>query len=125
MNLLLDTHALLWALDRPDQLDPRARAAIADGANRVVVSAASAWEIAIKQSIGKLRFDGDLAELVTTTGFDSLAIDFEHARSAGALPAHHRDPFDRMLIAQATCEALTIVTRDPLFDLYAVPLLAA
>ena len=125
MNLLLDTHVLLWALDSPERLDDRARDAIRDPRNRVVVSSASAWEISIKTALGKLRFDGDLTAVLKAVGFDPLAIDVEHALAAGALPPVHQDPFDRMLVAQARAEGLTVVTRDDVFDGYDVPTLRA
>lgn len=125
MNLLLDTHVLLWAVDTPERLDDRARDEIRDPRNRVVVSAASAWEISIKTALGKLRFDGDLTAVLKAVGFDPLAIDVEHALAAGALPPVHRDPFDRMLVAQARAEGLTVVTRDDVFESYDVPTLRA
>lgn len=125
MNLLLDTQVLLWAVDTPERLDDRARDAIRDPRNRVVVSSASAWEISIKTALGKLRFDGDLNAVLRAVGFDPLAIDVEHALAAGALPPVHRDPFDRMLVAQARAEGLTVVTRDDVFDGYDVPTLRA
>ena len=125
MNLLLDTHVLLWALDSPERLDDRARDAIRDPRNRVLVSSASAWEISIKTALGKLRFDGDLTGVLKAVGFDPLAIDVEHALAAGALPPVHRDPFDRMLVAQARAEGLTVVTRDDVFESYDVPTLRA
>jgi PIN domain nuclease of toxin-antitoxin system len=104
-----------------------AREAIADPSNLVVVSAASAWEIAIKQSVGKLSIHDDvvLEELLREEGFEKLPIGFAHAREAGALPPHHRDPFDRMLVAQARLESLVLVTRDPSFDPYDLVVLAA
>lgn len=123
MNLLLDTHALLWWLaDEP--LSQQARAAIEARENIVAVSAASVWEISIKRSLGKLRTGPDLLEVIDSAGFERLAISLDHAEAAGALPHHHRDPFDRMLIAQATALDLVIVTRDAAFDAYAVELLA-
>lgn len=125
MNLLLDTHVLLWAIDQPEHLDQTAREAIRDARNRVVVSAASAWEIAIKRSLGKVLFDADLAGVLDTVGFDALPVGFEHARVAGDLPEVHHDPFDRMLVAQAQVEALTLVTRDPVFAGYDVATLPA
>ena len=125
MNLLLDTHVLLWAIDQPEHLDETARELIRDARNRVVVSAASAWEIVIKRGLGKLRFDADLAGVIDAVGFDPLAVGFEHARVAGELPGVHRDPFDRLLVAQAQVEALTLVTRDPVFAGYDVPTLLA
>ena len=125
MNLLLDTHVLLWAIDQPEHLDETARELIREARNRVVVSAASAWEIVIKRGLGKLRFDADLAGVIDAVGFDPLAVGFEHARVAGELPGVHRDPFDRLLVAQAQVEALTLVTRDPVFAGYDVPTLLA
>lgn len=122
MNLLLDTHALIWWFDGA-RLGADAKAAIGDGANLVAVSAATVWEIAIKRSVDKLRFDGSIVDEVHADGFTPIAISVEHAERAGALPMHHRDPFDRMLIAQAQMEGLTIVTRDPVFDAYDVDVL--
>ncbi len=122
MNLLLDTHTLLWWLaGRPLADDARDR--IADAGTLVAVSAASIWEAAIKASLGKLRVPSSLADAVVDNGFEPLAISLAHAEAAGALPPHHRDPFDRMLIAQARAEGLTIVTRDPAFDAYEVAVL--
>lgn len=123
MNLLLDTHALLWWLDG-GLIHPEAAARIADPTALVAVSAASIWEAEIKRSAGKLRLSGSLASHAEDAGFDPLPISLLHAERAGALPPHHRDPFDRMLIAQAQAEGLTIVTRDVAFDLYEVPVLA-
>lgn len=122
MNLLLDTHALLWWL-ADEQLDAGARAAIEDPENVVWVSAASVWEIAIKRSLGKLRTGADLLGAVEWSGFERLPIAMDHAEAAGALPPHHRDPFDRMLVAQAQLLDLAIVTRDAAFDAYDVELL--
>lgn len=123
MKLLLDTHALLWWL-ADLELRPQARAAIEDPGNLVVVSAASVWEIAIKRSLGKLRTGSDLLGAISDAGFEPLPISLPHAEVAGSLPPHHRDPFDRMLIAQAQALDLAIVTRDPAFDAYGAPLLA-
>lgn len=125
MNLLLDTHVLLWALDTPERLGVEAREVLRDPRHQVVVSAASAWEISVKAALGKLRFDGDLSRVLKAVGFDALTISVEHALAAGALPAVHRDPFDRMLVAQARIEGLTLVTRDAVFDGYDVATMAA
>lgn len=125
MRLLLDTHALLWWLDDSAQLSTEARDAIADGANEVAVSAASAWEMAIKEAAGKLRVPPNLDDVVRTSGFNALPITIDHALKAGALAPHHRDPFDRMLVAQALVESFTLVTRDPRFQPYGVPVLTA
>ena len=124
MRLLLDTHALLWWL-ADESLPARTREAIADPVNLVAVSAASAWEISIKKALGKLAAPDDLADQLEAGGFEPLPISVAHAIAAGHLPRHHEDPFDRMLIAQALAEGLTIVTRDKRFDDYGVPLLAA
>jgi PIN domain nuclease of toxin-antitoxin system len=122
VKLLLDTHTFLWWLaDRP--ITKEARESIADPTTFVAVSAASIWEATIKASIGKLRVPGSLVEAVTDSGFAALPISLDHAAVAGALPPHHRDPFDRMLVAQAVAEGLTIVTRDPAFDDYEVAVL--
>ncbi len=124
MRLLLDTHALLrWLAD--EGLTTQARDAIADPANLVVVSAASAWEISIKRALGKLAAPDDLEQQVQEGGFSPLPISIAHALAAGQLARHHEDPFDRMLIAQALAEGLTIVTRDKRFNDYGVPLLSA
>lgn len=124
MRLLLDTHTLLWSFNAAPSLSSRARRLIEDGGNEILVSAASAWEIATKVRLGKLPtgeeliadFEGYLAQL----GCDALPISLEHALRAGRLPGEHRDPFDRMLIAQAQTEDLPIVSNDRIFDVYAV-----
>lgn len=122
MSLLLDTHALLWWL-AGEPMTPAATAAIADPGSLVVVSAATVWEIALKRAIGKLRFDGSIVAIIADAAFDPLPVGAAHAERAGALPLHHRDPFDRMLVAQAQSEGLRLVTRDPVFDDYEVPVL--
>jgi PIN domain nuclease of toxin-antitoxin system len=124
VRLLLDTHALLWWL-ADEGLAPQARDAIADPANLVVVSAASAWEISIKKALGKLTAPDDLEQQVHAGGFLPLPVSIAHGVAAGELGRHHDDPFDRMLIAQAYSEGLTIVTRDKRFDDYGVALLPA
>ena len=129
MRLLADTPVLLWALLRPGELDRRAARALAAASNDVLASAASLWEIAIKADLGKLRLPGPpaewLPEALERTGIETLPIDGAHALAAGELPPHHRDPFDRMLVAQALLERLTVVTRDTRFAPYGVPVLAA
>ena len=124
MRLLLDTPTLLWWLADED-LNAQAREAIADPANLVAVSAASAWEISIQKALGKLAAPDDLEQQVQTGGFVPLPISIAHGIAAGRLPRHHEDPFDRMLIAQALAEGLTIVTRDKRFADYGVPVLPA
>lgn len=123
MKLLLDTHALLWWL-ADVQLAARAIEAVEDPGNLVAVSAASVWEISIKRAQGKVRAGDDLVSAISDSGFEPLPVTFHAADRAGALPPHHRDPFDRMLIAQAQLEDLTIVTRDRRFDAYDVAVLA-
>jgi PIN domain nuclease of toxin-antitoxin system len=120
MNLLLDTPVLLWVLAADPRLSSRARQAIGDGGNEVYVSAASAWEIAIERALGKLRAPHDLAEVLPLYRFRPLAIDVGHAFEVEHLPPHHADPFDRLLIAQATIERLALVTRDRRIALYDV-----
>jgi PIN domain nuclease of toxin-antitoxin system len=122
MRLLLDTHAFLWWWADDKKLPRKTRAIIAD-AEVVLVSAASAWEMAIKMALDKLRFTGRFADAVEACGFDRLAVDFEHAEAVRALPPHHGDPFDRLLIAQALVEGATLVTHDRNFEAYHVPLL--
>jgi PIN domain nuclease of toxin-antitoxin system len=127
MRLLLDTHALLWWWNDDPQLSQAARKALADEANEVAVSAASAWEIATKQRIGKLPpFPADIAgfqRLLQADGFRLLSVAASHAWHAGALAALHRDPFDRMLAAQCELEGLVLVTRDPAFAAFSTPTL--
>lgn len=125
MNLLLDTHAFLWAVDNAPRLSEAARQAIVDGNNVVFVSAATAWEIAIKKSIGKLTVPtGSYLEELRLHRFTPLTITTEHALAVENLPHHHKDPFDRLLIAQAQVEKLTLVTHDPKFNAYNIPTIA-
>lgn len=124
MNLLVDTHVLLWWLADDPRLSATARSAIADPANLVAVSAATVWEVSIKQALGKLDAPGDLPTVLRDGAFDPLPITVDHALLAGSLPAHHRDPFDRMLVAQAMIEDLVLVTHDEELRPYDVSLLA-
>ena len=125
MNLLLDTHVLLWWLDASPTLSEKATSAIADGSNLVFVSAAVIWEIRIKQALGKLEIPSNFRQVLDRQPFELLAITAEHAHAVADLPAHHRDPFDRMLIAQAIVEGFAIVTRDSIIQQYKVPILKA
>ena len=129
MTLLLDTHVLLWWLDDNPRLGARARAAIADSDNTVWVSSATAWEIAIKTGLGRLEMseppEEALPREIERGGFRPLAISVEHALAVRTLPHHHRDPFDRLLIAQAMAEDLRLVTADRAFADYDVSLIAA
>jgi PIN domain nuclease of toxin-antitoxin system len=125
MNLLLDTHVLLWWLDDHPTLSKKAKAAIADGKNLVFVSAAVIWEIQIKHALSKLELPPDFRQVLHRQPFDRLDITDEHAHAVGDLPPHHRDPFDRMLVAQTKVEGLTLVTRDARLGKYKVPLINA
>ena len=124
MRLLLDTHAFLWWLDDDRRLSSRGRRLVADETTEVFVSAASAWEIAIKAAAGKLAGALDVAADVSgcleSQGFRPLDITVGHAQRAGSLPLRHRDPFDRMLAAQALVEGLPLLSNDAIFDAYAV-----
>ena len=123
MRLLLDTHVLLWWAE--DDLRAEAEAAIVDEANELIVSAATIWEARIKEASGKLEIPVDLVSAARERGVSELSITWPHAVEAAGLPRHHADPFDRMLIAQAQIEGLTLVTRDAVFEQYAVTLLRA
>ena len=123
MRLLLDTHALIW-WDEGTGLKKSAQKAIRD-ADQVFVSAASAWEIAIKASLGRIDPRRSFAEAIEENGFEELPVMVRHATAVSHLPWHHRDPFDRLLIAQARVDRLTIVTRDPAFAAYGTPTLPA
>lgn len=123
MNLLLDTHVLLWWLDDNPTLSKRARSAIADGKNLVFISAVVIWEIKIKQALGKLKIPLNFRTVLEEQPFKSLDVTAEHAHAIGELPLRHRDPFDRMLVAQAKTESLTLVTRDIRLKEYEIRLL--
>ncbi len=128
MRLLLDTHALLWSMNDESRLGAKAHALISDPANEVLVSTASLWEIVIKASIGKLK--GDIAIIdaaIDLQGFSRLGIATPHLQALALLPMHHRDPFDRLLIAQAQAEGLTFMTDDrhaPLYPVTIIPCVA-
>ncbi len=124
MRLLLDSHVALWWLADADELGPRTRATVAD-ADSVYFSSVTPWELGIKRALGKLDLPDGLVEALVTTGFEPLAISPAHGEAAAALPAHHRDPFDRMLIAQAQMGALIVVSADRSFDDYGVDRLDA
>jgi PIN domain nuclease of toxin-antitoxin system len=125
MDLLLDTHAFLWWDASDPQLGAACSAAIADPTNRIFVSAASIWEIAIKQRSSRLSFTGSPSQAVARNGFLPLPISGEHAEAAAALPPIHQDPFDRILIAQALVRGLVLATADTAIKRYAVPQLSA
>lgn len=123
MNLLLDTHVLLWWLDDHPALSEKARTIIADPQNIVLISAAVIWEIRIKQALGKLEIPTDFRDTLDRQPFEMLDITADHAHAVGDLPAHHRDPFDRMLVAQTKVERLTLVSRDVHLKRYRIPLI--
>ena len=125
MNLLLDTHVLLWWLDDNPTLSREASHAIANGGNMVFVSAAVIWEIRIKQALGKLEIPQDFKEVLNKQSFEMLPITSDHAHLIKDLPTYHRDPFDRMLIVQSQFEGLTILTRDRIFKKYKIPVIRA
>jgi PIN domain nuclease of toxin-antitoxin system len=125
LTLLLDTSAFIWWVTEDSRLGPKARSAVADPNRSVHFSAVSAWEIAIKRSLGKLEFDGDVGSLVAREDFDELPIQIVHAVEAESLPRHHSDPFDRMLIAQSRHESLVLLTGDRVFTRYDVELMPA
>jgi PIN domain nuclease of toxin-antitoxin system len=123
MRCLVDTHALLWALGEPSALSSTAREALSDPANVVVVSSASLWECAIKMSLGKLDLPEDFFDSIPELGYEVLPIRISHLNVYRSLPMHHRDPFDRILVAQAKAEALTLISRDPEIAKYDIEIL--
>jgi PIN domain nuclease of toxin-antitoxin system len=124
VRLLLDTHAFLWWVGADRRLSRKARSAVGAGRNECFVSLATAWEIAIKASLGSLRVDASLERFlpdqIAANGFQPLPIDLRHTARVATLPFHHRDPFDRLLVAQALEEELAVVTADLVFAEYGV-----
>jgi PIN domain nuclease of toxin-antitoxin system len=129
MKLLLDTHVVLWAASDPDELADEARSALENSEHEVLVSVVTAWEIAIKQSLGKLELPKPaeqwLPEVLRKCGFELAEVGLAAALRVRALPWHHRDPFDRLLVAQAAEDGYTLVTRDPVLSAYGVSVLRA
>ena len=125
MKLLLDTQALLWWLADSPHLRQAARSLIADGNNTIYVSAASAWEIEIKRALGKLRAPDNLEETLARERFLELPVQMTHTTTLRTLPPVHRDPFDRLLVAQAQFERLSLVTSDSVLGRYGVPIISA
>jgi PIN domain nuclease of toxin-antitoxin system len=125
MNLLLDTHVLLWWLNGAPALSEKSQAAIADSKNLVFISAVTIWEIRIKEALNKLKIPENFKSVLAEQPFDLLNITHEHAHAIKDLPAYHSDPFDRMLVAQAKVEGFTLVTRDVHLKKYRIPILAA
>ena len=119
-RLLLDTHVLLWSLAEPRKLSARARDALENAHNDVFVSAVSAWEITVKRAKGRMTAPDNLSAVIEERGFTHLPLTFHHAEQAASLPLHHRDPFDRFLVAQAQIEGLVLVTRDAQIPLYGI-----
>lgn len=121
MRLLIDTHLLLWAAGQPERLSPRARALIGDPDNELLFSAASLWEVAIKAGLGRADFRVDANRLrrgLLINNYRELSVTGEHALAVAALPTIHKDPFDRMLVAQSLVEDITLLTADPLVAQY-------
>ena len=125
LRLLLDTHTFVWCLSDVPRLAESARNAIADPRNDVFVSAVTGWEISVKRAKGHMTAPNNLLAMAEERGFTHLPLTFHHAEQAGNLPMHHRDPIDRMLIAQAQAEGLVLVTRDALIPIYGIQVMAA
>jgi PIN domain nuclease of toxin-antitoxin system len=125
VRILLDTHVLLWWLDDRPNLGREARALVAASQSDVLVSAVSVAEIAVKSAIGKLTIPDDLAEQIEAQSFDELPLEIAHVTELRTLPLHHRDPFDRLLIAQARVEGIAILTGDEAFAKYGVEIVEA
>ncbi len=125
MRLLLDTHVVLWSLARPERLSPSLRRVLTEQDNDLEVSVVSLWEIAIKEAVGKMSTRVDIRAELRERMIDELPVLGEHAIALGDLPPHHRDPFDRMLVAQARHEGLTLVTADRRLEAYSVAVLRA
>ena len=121
MNLLLDTHTYIWFSVNKPELSEIVRKMVEDGQNNSYISIASLWEMSIKISLGKLSIDKDFKEVIkdlTESGIEILPISFEHVLKSSTLPFHHRDPFDRIIIAQSMCEAMKLLSADTIFDEY-------
>ncbi len=125
MRLLLDTNALIWALSHPARLSPQASGEIEDRSNEVFVSVVSVWEIGVKKAKSKLDFSGNIESMLAQKEFEPLPLTLRHGLAIEALPHQHHDPFDRMLIAQAQVEKLTLVTSDRMMQRYPVAVLPA
>lgn len=122
MRLLLDTHTALWWLDGDERVGEQARGALVDPANEILLSAAVVWEVAIKRSLGKLRAPAGFAAAIHGAGAVPLPVTAAHAEAVEQLPWHHRDPFDRLLVAQALAEDAALVSRDEQFGAYGLRL---
>lgn len=122
MKLLLDTHAALWWLSDDERLGRTSTDLITDGSNQVLLSAAVVWEVAIRRSLGELEAPGDFVGTLVGAGAQPLPIGVDHAEAVGELPWHHRDPFDRLLVAQAMIEQAVVVSEDEALKPYGVPM---
>ena len=124
MKLLLDAHAVIWAVDEPSRLGTRAMTAMQDPANELMFSSGSVWELAIKLSLGKLKLSVPFRQWIETAvadlGLTMLPIGLEHAEMQTRLSFHHRDPFDRLLVAQASVEGIDLISADAVFDQYGI-----
>lgn len=120
MRVLLDTHVLLWALADDERLSETARTTIIDGANDVVVSAVSAWEVAVKRALGKLKAPSNLRQVVIEAGFTERLVGFSDCERLECLPFLHRDPFDRMLVCQALEDGMPVITKDEMIGRYPI-----
>lgn len=123
MNLILDTHIILWWLDNSDKLPVKYFEAITDSNNICFISSASIWEISIKSGLGKLEIPGNFTDILLQEGFSELPVSWEHAAKVRQLPFHHKDPFDRLIIAQAIIEDFTLLTVDKIISEYEVEIL--
>ena len=123
MRLLLDTHAALWFLSADERLSENAERHLSDDANEILLSAVVVWEVAIKRALGKLVVPGEYLGLLLDAGVTTLSVTLDHAAAIEHLTPHHRDPFDRMLIAQATIEGAAVVSRDAAFRPYDIPVI--
>lgn len=119
-RVLLDTHAFLWWLSDDPRLGEKVRRIISDGRNQIFVSAVTGWEISIKKALGKLEAPSNLDAIIEDEGFEHLPITFFHGEQAGALPDYHKDPFDRMLVAQSQAEGLELITSDEYIPRYGI-----
>jgi PIN domain nuclease of toxin-antitoxin system len=127
MKLLLDTHTFIWWANEPEKLSKKVLAACQDNSNTLILSVVSAWEMQIKMQLGKLKVSRPIEELIKAqqqaNSLQVLPIELAHVMSLSNLPAHHKDPFDRLLIAQANIEAATLISVDPVFSSYGVQVL--
>jgi PIN domain nuclease of toxin-antitoxin system len=123
LRLLLDTHVALWWVSGDDRLSDEAARQITDDTNQLLLSAAVVWEIAVKRSLGKLAATDEYLSLLLDAGVQALAINLDHAAAVERLPWHHRDPFDRLLVAQAEIERAAIISRDEALAAYEVPVI--